>query len=157
MKLAFTKTDTAADLTITRSDGSADSWLTTMACGIPHDLIHWIVEDHFDLKHAFYGQIAAGMDQYAVNELAEPESELAKTEKLVLLIQTDHDIRAGKLNASSSHLRGLYGLRYPSFCADSDVDQICEKISSQSQRWAALHAGETLEFEFFEGGETSGS
>ncbi len=150
MRIQCTKTKQAAHLDITRSDGSSDRWETSMASGVPHDLVHWVVEEHFDLRSSFYGHIASGLDQYLVNELARPDTELAQTEKLVLLLQTELDVRSGRLHASPTHLRGLYGLRYPSYCDDEDIDRICDKIGTYASRWEEMAVGDGLTFEYRE-------
>jgi hypothetical protein len=59
-------------LHVTRDDGSEVAWVfPTYGAGLPHDLVHWAVESAFDLRHGFWGRVAAGVDPARVNAEAE--------------------------------------------------------------------------------------
>ena len=122
-----------------------------MTGAIPHDLVHWIVEDHFQLKDSFYGYIARGKGHYSVNELADAETELSQTELLVLNIQGEMGVNDGTIHAKSEALRGLYGLEYPNFCTQGDVATILDTLRTARANWNGMRVNESIEFEFDKG------
>jgi hypothetical protein len=53
---------------VTRSDGSEVSWsFPSYGDGLPHDLVHWVVESCCGLRNAFWGRVDAGADPAVVN------------------------------------------------------------------------------------------
>lgn len=148
MIVTFTKTDAGCETRCTRLDGSCASWCSPGSGSVPHDLVHWVVEDHFHLSASFYGNIAAGQDHYSVNELADPDSELAQTESLVLNIECEFGVRQGRLHADPATLRGMYGLSFPDFLTSDDLNQILSKLDRLESAWAEMSIGERLEYQF---------
>ena len=54
-----------------RSDGSEVSWVfPSYGDGLPHDLVHLVVESAFGLKSGFWGRVNAGVDPARVNDEA---------------------------------------------------------------------------------------
>ena len=113
MIVGFTKTEAGCQMWCKRTDGSDISWNGVMAGSVPHDLVHWIVEDYFQLKDSFYGHIDLGHDPYSVNELADRETELSQTELLVLCLQGELAVLEGITHASARNAPRFYGMRYP--------------------------------------------
>jgi hypothetical protein len=56
---------------VTRSDGSEVSWsFPSYGDGLPHDLVHWVVESCCGLRAAFWGRVDAGADPAAITAKA---------------------------------------------------------------------------------------
>jgi hypothetical protein len=54
-----------------RSDGSESSWVfPSYGVGLPHDLVHLVVESTFGLRRGFWGLVDAGADVARINEEA---------------------------------------------------------------------------------------
>ena len=144
MEVIFTKAEAGCTTQCKRSVGSIEEWESPDGGAIPHDMIHWIVETKLNLYDSLFGNISAGQDHYSVNELAHNDSELAKTEKLVLLIQADLAIRDGKLHADPDAIRGLYGLEYPHSCDKQIKGEIICAIDDAAKDWSALSVGDRV-------------
>jgi hypothetical protein len=69
MQVRFVRTRGAADrIYVTRSDGSAVSWsFPNFGEGLPHDLVHLILETHFGLRAGFWGRVDRGIDPAKIN------------------------------------------------------------------------------------------
>jgi hypothetical protein len=53
---------------VRRDDGSEVSWaFPNFGEGLPHDLVHLVVETHFKVRHGFWGRVADGIDPARVN------------------------------------------------------------------------------------------
>ena len=141
MQVTFTKTAQGCRTRCERADRSIEEWDSPDAAGIPHDLMHWIVEAHLALEESFYGHIRNGLDHHRVNELAHSNSELASTELLVLLIQNEAAMRRGELHADPEAVRGLYGLHYPEYCSSADKESLINTLESATQAWRDLRIG----------------
>lgn len=56
---------------VTRSDGSEVSWpFPTYGDGLPHDLVHVVVESAFEVSRGFWGRVDAGADPKVINAQA---------------------------------------------------------------------------------------
>jgi hypothetical protein len=68
LKASFVRTVGDRDrIYVVRSDGSEVSWaFPTYGDGLPHDLIHLVVEAAFGLAQGFWGRVDAGADPAAI-------------------------------------------------------------------------------------------
>ncbi len=144
MEVIFTKTESGCRTRCKRDDGTSEEWDSPDGGAIPHDLVHRIVATKLDLRNSFYGNIAQGQDRYSVNELAHSDSELASTELLVLLIQSEIATSNGTLHADPKAVRGMYGLRYPDSCSDHDKEAIIDAIKVAAASWSVMGVGEAV-------------
>lgn len=56
---------------MTRSSGAEASWsFPTYGDGLPHDLVHLVVESAFAVSNGFWGRVDAGVDVARANEQA---------------------------------------------------------------------------------------
>lgn len=56
---------------VTRSDGTEVSWVfPTYGDGLPHDLVHLVVESVFGLSRGFWGRVDAGADPGRISDEA---------------------------------------------------------------------------------------
>ena len=72
LKATFVRTAGERDrIFVTRSDGSEVSWsFPSYGEGLPHDLVHWVVESCCGLRWGFWGRVDAGADPDAVARAA---------------------------------------------------------------------------------------
>jgi hypothetical protein len=53
---------------VRRPDGSETGWsFPSYGDGLPHDLVHLVVESHFGLRDGFWGRVASGVDAARIN------------------------------------------------------------------------------------------
>jgi hypothetical protein len=69
LQAAFVRTVGAPDrVYVVRSDGSEVGWsFPTYGDGLPHDLVHLVVESAFGLSGAFWGRVDEGADPRIIN------------------------------------------------------------------------------------------
>jgi len=72
LKATFVRTAGERDwIYVTRSDGSEVSWsFPTYGDGLPHDLVHLVVEACCGLRSGFWGRVDAGADPRLINAAA---------------------------------------------------------------------------------------
>jgi len=72
LRAAFVRTAGGPDrIYVVRSDGSEVSWsFPTYGDGLPHDLVHLVVESAFGLRDGFWGRVDAGADPRMINDQA---------------------------------------------------------------------------------------
>jgi hypothetical protein len=72
LRAAFVRTVGQPDrIYVTRSDGSEVSWpFPTYGEGLPHDLVHLVVESAFGVSGGFWGRVDGGADPKRVNDEA---------------------------------------------------------------------------------------
>ena len=72
LRAAFVRTVGQPDrIYVTRSDGSEISWpFPTYGEGLPHDLVHLVVESAFGVSGGFWGRVDQGVDPKRVNDEA---------------------------------------------------------------------------------------
>jgi hypothetical protein len=72
LKATFVRTAGERDrIFVTRSDGSEVSWsFPSYGEGLPHDLVHWVVESCCGLRWGFWGRVDAGADPAAITAQA---------------------------------------------------------------------------------------
>ena len=72
LRATFLRTEGQRDrIYVKRSDGSEVSWaFPTYGEGLPHDLVHLVVETVFDLSKGFWGRVDRGADPGRISEEA---------------------------------------------------------------------------------------
>jgi len=72
MKVTFVRHPDAPDrIYVVRDDGSETSWsFPSYGDGLPHDLVHLLLERRFGLRHGFWGRVAEGIDPSRINAMA---------------------------------------------------------------------------------------
>jgi hypothetical protein len=73
MQITFVRHPEAPDrIYVTRDDGSEVSWsFPSYGDGLPHDLVHLVVERHLGLRQGFWGRVAAGVEVSRINAMAD--------------------------------------------------------------------------------------
>lgn len=72
MQITFVRHPDAPDrIYVVRDDGSEVSWsFPSYGDGLPHDLVHLVLERRFGLRQGFWGRVAAGVDPSRINAMA---------------------------------------------------------------------------------------
>lgn len=70
MKVLITKQDGCDHIAIDRDDGSRAETRFPKKGPVPHDAIHYFVEDALGFRHGFWGMIASGIDPEQVQDIA---------------------------------------------------------------------------------------
>lgn len=72
MEIRFVRKQGERDrIYVRRSDGSTTSWaFPTYGDGLPHDLMHLVVETGFGLRDGFWARVDAGVDVARINAAA---------------------------------------------------------------------------------------
>ena len=73
MKATFVRTAQAPDrFYVRRDDGSEVSWsFPTFGDALPHDLVHFVVEQMFGIRDGFWGRVGGGADPAKINAMAD--------------------------------------------------------------------------------------
>jgi hypothetical protein len=72
LKATFLRSEGERDrIYVTRSDGSEVGWaFPTYGAGLPHDLVHLVVETVFSLSRGFWGKVDEGADPGRISDEA---------------------------------------------------------------------------------------
>ena len=72
MRVTFVRTAGARDrVYVTRDDGGETGWeFPSYGEGLPHDLVHLVVESRFAIAHGVWARVAAGADLGRINAMA---------------------------------------------------------------------------------------
>lgn len=72
MRVTFVRTAGARDrIYVARDDGTELAWdFASYGEGLPHDLVHLVVESRFAITRGVWGRVAAGADLGRINALA---------------------------------------------------------------------------------------
>jgi hypothetical protein len=147
----------ADDLTMNPAPGYDDL--------LPHDLVHLLVELHWDLRDGIYGSVAAGGNAGTFRLSDErPPSESVRAHARAA--RRARRSRGGADMARSEHLAGVVHARwntahhgtaipdwYPNALAASDVTEaeiaaVLREAEVLSERWRRLQVGEAMQLEW---------
>jgi hypothetical protein len=67
MRIAFIHRPDGDWIHVVRADGTEARWRPPRGPGIPHDLLHYLVETELGLRRGFWGLVAEGVDFEALN------------------------------------------------------------------------------------------
>ncbi len=122
----------------------------------PHDMIHYVVEKHFDIKGAFYGQLKAGADisfKLEHNELSREiadRTDVWQTESMVEALQSmlwcglpDYE-NFLYLTEQACNTRNL---PCPAI-TKARFEQMLEELLSLNEAWKTTAHGETISVVF---------
>jgi len=72
MQISFVRSQGRPDrVYVQRTHGGEVSWsFPSFGDGLPHDLVHLVVESAFGVRQGFWGRVDAGVDPARVNEIA---------------------------------------------------------------------------------------
>lgn len=123
---------------------------------IPHDLVHWVVEEEFGLRDAIFGQLAAGGNAgtFVPTEELRTKAWARKVEKRNRTTGAEMDLSealAAQVYPRWLRLRGhLPGSSYvlgappPTDLSGSDLARTYERLDSLSGQWRAVGVGGSM-------------
>ena len=127
---------------------------------IPHDLVHFVVEDEFGLRQGIFGQLAAGGNAGTFV----PTEEL-RTKAWARQVERRNRSTGGDMGRSedlaaqvyprwlrhSGHLPGSHYVHQdppPTDLTATDLDQAFRRLDALSQQWRALDVGGSMTVEW---------
>lgn len=163
MQVTITKQDGFDRIAIRRANGSVTETRFPKKGPLPHDAIHYFVEDSLALRNAFWGMIASGIDPEKVQEIAKdaghasakratiPQAhivELLQAERLVECFEAElwggpsdpatfRDVAQSACEASHVPLPDL---------DDQAIGTVREKIAALRAQWVPAPAGHSFGF-----------
>jgi len=156
LRIAFIRDDERRDnVHVTRVDGSVLRWIPPGGPGIPHDLLHWLVETDLGLDRAFWGLVADGMDFAAASEAAHGESPLAGRDTTQLM-QAEAAAAAVNARLTLDGVDDAYCVAYarelcvrqevvlPEGFDEGAVARLAGSLRGLSEEWTALAPRGTL-------------
>lgn len=155
MKIQFTKYGGKQDwMECIRDNGTSTRCPMPKQGILPHDFVHYVVEDTLRLKRGFYGILAIGVGfpnsahpwdaaDFQLNDL----SEALQAESLVECFQSEmwNDFEVSenfweilKITCSQRSVPA------PSHITENDLQQVRSRLRAYTEQWDALPIGETL-------------
>lgn len=165
MRITITKGTKDDRLEIQRDDGSCIATHFPKKGPIPHDYVHFAIEQGLGLDDAFWGKVAAGADPEMLGDLAKmgghasakragvPDSnivEMVQSERLVECFEAD--LWSGGGDCES--LRALAEAGWaaskvpPLVLADDQIVAIRKSIADFAERWSVCAIGESIAIEW---------
>jgi hypothetical protein len=139
---------------VTRSDGSEASWtFPTYGDGLPHDLVHLVVESAFSLARGFWGRVDEGAEPKIINDQAnrrggaDKYSAFGPDRTELMLSESLAAAPWGHGTEVVEHVRTAYravGLPPPDRCAEW-AGQSAQALSALGERWRRLVPKGTLD------------
>ncbi|MFQ3618347.1 MAG: hypothetical protein SNJ57_15385 [Cyanobacteriota bacterium] len=155
MKIHFTKCEGKVDwLECIRQDHSTTRCPMPKQGILPHDLVHYVVESSLELRHGFYGLIAAGVgfpksappwnaDEFEIDDL----TEALQAESLVECFQAE---MWNGFQPSENFLEILdiicqqRSVSRPAQATAENLHYVRSQLQHFTQTWEALPIGQTL-------------
>lgn len=159
MHIRFTKQPGKHDwMECIRTNGTTTSCLMPKQGILPHDFVHYVVEDTLDLRRGFWGIVAIGVGfpnsepPWDAAEFNLPDlTEALQAESLVECFQAEmwNGFQASENFAEILQITCLErNVPSPDTISQGQLEQVRLRIQDFSQQWQKLAIGETLEVEF---------
>ncbi|MBF2046584.1 MAG: hypothetical protein EDM05_002090 [Leptolyngbya sp. IPPAS B-1204] len=161
MQIRFTKHSGKQDwLECIRDDGTSTRCPMPKQGILPHDLVHYVVEESLNLRQGFWGILALGVGfpnaapPWDAADFNLPDlTEALQAESLVECFQAE---MWNGFQPSENFWEILQitcqqrQVTVPQFLTYQDVERVRLRLQAATQQWAALAIGETLIVEFRE-------
>jgi hypothetical protein len=160
MRVMFVRTVGARDrVYVERADGSHASWdFPSYGDGLPHDLVHLIVEQRFGVAGGVWGRVAAGADLARINAAAnraggkdkyrELGDEVVLAEALANAPWTQLEL-APDAEALLARMREMAGPRaLPASVTLDAIARVRAELCELRERWVALVPKGALDFDY---------
>jgi 5-methylcytosine-specific restriction endonuclease McrA len=159
MKIQFTKQAGNHDwMECIRDDGTSTRCPMPKQGILPHDFVHYVVEETLNLKRGFYGILAIGVGfprsappwdaaEFEVGDL----TEALQAESFVECFQAE---MWNGFQASENFWEVLQitctqrNVSAPNHMTSADLQQVRLRLQDHNEQWSALAVGETLTVEF---------
>jgi len=146
------KTGSPDHVYVRRPDGSEADWsFPSYGAGLPHDLVHLVVESRFGLKHGFWGRVASGIDAARINAAAnrrggkdkyagfgEDLRELYLAEALVNARWLDREATDGERLEDIARECSKAEIAVPANVTLDSIASVRAKLAELQTRWARL-------------------
>jgi hypothetical protein len=160
MEIRFTKCDGKVDwMECVRRDGSTTRCPMPKQGILPHDLIHYVVESSLELRHGFYGLIAAGVgfpkavppwnaDEFEIDDL----TEALQAESLVECFQAElwdgYQEENAQINRTFFAMLDIIcqqrNVARPAQVTDAALQKVRLDLEQYTKMWSALPTGRSL-------------
>ncbi len=165
MRVTIFKGEVDDRIEIRRADGSAAETRFPKKGPVPHDGVHWIVEETLGLRDGFWGMIAAGKHPEEVQDMAKaaghasagrasvPDAsiiQLLQAERLVECFEAA--LWSGGADAASIRHMGEAGcatshVPFPDL-ADSQLEDVMLNVLALHENWLPAPLGHVISFEW---------
>ncbi|MFT3765879.1 MAG: hypothetical protein QM820_10225 [Minicystis sp.] len=166
MEISFVRVRGQRDrIYVRRSDGSEVSWVfPTYGDGLPHDLVHLVVEAAFGLRRGFWGRVDAGVDPARVNDEAnrrggpdkyrgfgDDQREILLAEALAAAPWSDAEVSGEGLCEALAEGARRAGMTPPEAVTPARVVEVRAALAGLAARWRAMAAKGTIALRFTPG------
>jgi Stress-induced bacterial acidophilic repeat motif len=163
MDVVIVKDERFDRITIRRGDGTGAESRFPKKGPLPHDAIHYVVEDVLHLKNAFWGMIASGLHPEEVQEIAKQGGHASASRAdvpqahIVELIQAERLVECFEANSwgAPSPPETLRDVARVACAAshvplpdvsDAVIHQIAARISDLQREWVSAPVGHRFAF-----------
>lgn len=127
---------------------------------LPHDLVHFLVERHWQLREGIFGDLAAGGDagtflpleatrdrRWAKKHagLATPGRDMDRSEALAAAAFAAWQVQRGAVPANSEHARATAAAAQ---VTAAELSAVTPALDSAAAQWHALRVGESMSLEW---------
>ena len=101
-----------------------------------HDLMHYLIEHHANLKESFFGTI-----KYRIPT---NEEEILQTEKIVAILQNTNKIPNFLAESIFENIRNSYNLQHivlPQYINKSFITKVCKEYFFNIKKWEEMTTG----------------
>jgi hypothetical protein len=160
MRIRFTKQSGKHDwMKCIRPDGTTTSCPMPKQGILPHDFVHYVVEDTLDLRQGFWGILAIGVGfpnsapPWDAADFNLPDlTQALQGESLVECFQAEmwNGFQVSENFAEILQVTcDARTVPVPETISLNQLQQVRSRLQDVSQQWQSLAIGETLEVEFF--------
>lgn len=165
MRVTIVKGPVDDRIEIRRADGSEAETRFPKKGPVPHDAVHWIVEEMLGLPDGFWGMIAGGMHPEQVQDMAKAAGHASAARAdvpdaaIVQLLQAERLVEcfeaalwSGGSDAASVRHMGEAGcaashVAFPAI-TDAQIDAAMGRVLSLHADWSPAPVGHSLSFEW---------
>jgi len=172
MEIRIIKGQGADRIEGTRQDGSSFVTALPHKGPVPHDLVHFVVEQELGFGRGFWGLVAEGRHPEEITEMAKAAGHASAKRSqqpdphFVQAIQVERIVEAFEAEFWS-HGQDNDGLRFMAeagcsqslvpfpIVTDEAIDRARALLTSFARKWAELSVGETLSLQWFDKGQAA--
>ena len=150
MKVTFTRTAKRRYRVSVDGPGVGPSWIEP-APGyddrLPHDMVHFVVENELGIRGGVFGQLAAGGHARSFFRTAQPrERKVVKRGDRLVAANRDDTAFSERVAwfAFATWNHALSGVSSVEGVSAEDIKRVCREFDAVSARWSKLAVGESM-------------
>jgi len=150
MKVTFTRTAERRYRVSVDGPGVVSSWIEP-APGydkrLPHDMVHFVVENELGIRGGIFGQLAAGGHARTFFRTAEPrQRKVIKRGNRIAASNRDDTELSERIAwlAFATWKHDLSGVSPVEGVSAEDIKRVCREFDAVSARWSKLAVGESM-------------